>query len=286
MSSTRVASGSRSPATPSPPSTSWQKPWVVAIVAASKSASARASRARRASTTSRRPSASSRTTSSPEATAAAPARARPRPAARARGRAARRGHPREGHQQQLLQRRALGDVARRQRRDRVRLARPRARLEHGDARRQRAADVERRGSLRRVTRLVQPAARPTAGARSWPKRVGSPGSQRSSGARAARRAAPRTASAGRTTSSCSGSRSSFGKRSDSHSRARRSPPRRRSAADVGSERQRLAHPAVVEVDQHRELLQRVLALQRRSARDRDAAPEVRGARARPIVTAS
>ena len=39
--------GSTSPATPRPPSTSWQNPCVVAIVAASKSASARPSRPRR-----------------------------------------------------------------------------------------------------------------------------------------------------------------------------------------------------------------------------------------------
>ena len=54
------------------------------------------------------------------------------------------GDPREGDEQQLLQRRALGDVARGQRRDRVRLARPGARFQDGHARRERAADVERR----------------------------------------------------------------------------------------------------------------------------------------------
>ena len=36
-----------SPATPRPPRTSWQKPWVVAIVAPSKPANARARRSRR-----------------------------------------------------------------------------------------------------------------------------------------------------------------------------------------------------------------------------------------------
>ena len=54
------------------------------------------------------------------------------------------GHPRERHQQQLVQRCALGDVARGQRGDRVRLARPGTRLEHSDPDRQRPAKVERK----------------------------------------------------------------------------------------------------------------------------------------------
>ena len=56
-------------------------------------------------------------------------------------------HARERDEQQLVERRALGDVARRERGDRVRLAGAGARLEHGDAGRQRAADVERLRSL-------------------------------------------------------------------------------------------------------------------------------------------
>ena len=44
-----------------------------------------------------------------------------------------RGHARERHEQQLVERRALGDVARRERGDRVGLAGAGARLEHGDA---------------------------------------------------------------------------------------------------------------------------------------------------------
>ena len=52
-SSTNTASGSLSPATPSPASICWQNWWVVAIVAASKSASAGASRSRRRSTSRR-----------------------------------------------------------------------------------------------------------------------------------------------------------------------------------------------------------------------------------------
>jgi hypothetical protein len=54
-----------SPATPSPASTSWQNPCVVAIVAASNSASPRARRSRRFATSSGGPSARSLTTSSP-----------------------------------------------------------------------------------------------------------------------------------------------------------------------------------------------------------------------------
>jgi hypothetical protein len=48
-SSTKTASRSTSPATPRPLSTSWQNPCVVAIVAASKSATARARSSRRVS---------------------------------------------------------------------------------------------------------------------------------------------------------------------------------------------------------------------------------------------
>ncbi len=53
-----------------------------------------------------------------------------------------RGHPRERDQQQPVERRSLGHVARGQRGDRVGLAGPGARLEHRHARGQRAADVE------------------------------------------------------------------------------------------------------------------------------------------------
>ena len=73
-----TAPGSTSPATPEPASTSWQKPCVVAMVAASKAASARARRSRRARTASGAPCASSRTTPSP-ASGGAPARARSSP---------------------------------------------------------------------------------------------------------------------------------------------------------------------------------------------------------------
>ena len=71
-------------------------------------------------------------------------------------------HPREGHEQELLERRALGDVARGERGDRERLAGAGARLEHGDAGRQRAADVERpdvgRGAGHRSTTSSQASA--------------------------------------------------------------------------------------------------------------------------------
>jgi hypothetical protein len=51
-------------------------------------------------------------------------------------------HAREGHHQDLLQRDAVGDVAGGERGDRERLAGTGARLEHGHAGRERAADVE------------------------------------------------------------------------------------------------------------------------------------------------
>ena len=143
MSSTNVTPGSTSPATPSPPSTSWQKPCVVAIVALSKSASACASRRRRCSTSSGAPS-----REQPHDLVAVGRRARQRagepllgadePLAHAVAQLAGR-HPRERDEQQLLERHAVGDVAGRQRGDRVRLAGARARLEHGHAGRQRAA---------------------------------------------------------------------------------------------------------------------------------------------------
>ena len=89
-----------------------------------------------------------------------------------------RGHPRERDQQQPVQRHALGHVARGQRRDRVRLAGPRAGLEHGDAGRKRAADVERPAHASPTTSTAsRPRHRRSA---YWPKRVGSTGSHCSS----------------------------------------------------------------------------------------------------------
>ena len=85
---------------------------------------------------------------------------------------------------------ALGDVARRERGDRVRLAGARARLEHGHAGRQRAADVERRVLIGPPPARSR-AGRPTGAARSRPKRVGSLRlavlARRAAAARAARR---------------------------------------------------------------------------------------------------
>ena len=128
---------------PEPPSTSWQKPCVVAIVAASKRAIARASRAWRSRT-----SPPTRGEQRDHLVAVGGQRAGRTPSepllgvheplAHAVAQLAGR-HPRERHEQDLVQRRALGDVARRQRGDRERLAGARARLEHGDAGRQRAA---------------------------------------------------------------------------------------------------------------------------------------------------
>ena len=69
-------------------------------------------------------------------------------------------HPREGHEQQLVERHALGDVARGQRGDRVRLAGARARLEHGHAGRQRPADVERAAHVAPPRALSRPVPQP------------------------------------------------------------------------------------------------------------------------------
>ena len=154
-------SRSGSPAMPSPPSTSWQKPWVVAIVAASKSASAWRSRSRRAA---RRPRAEEQPLDS-SAGGAARASARSaldQPLAHALAQLAGR-HPREGDEQQLVQRRALGDVARGQRGDRERLAGAGARLEHGHAasaaaRRRRSVDHRTSRSQQRRSRAPAPTA--------------------------------------------------------------------------------------------------------------------------------
>ena len=180
MSSTNVTSGSTSPATPRPPSTSWQKPCVVAIVALSKSASAAARFARRCSTSSGVPVASSAVTASPGASPAwrarQPALGRDEPLAHAVAQLAGR-HPREGDEQQVLEPDALGDVAGRERGDRVRLAGAGAGLEDGHAGRQRAADVEAAHRISVRSCATRP---PHSRFASWPKRVCSPGSQRSS----------------------------------------------------------------------------------------------------------
>ena len=67
MSSAKTASRALSPAVPSPSSTCWQKPWVVAIVAASKSASARPMRSRRTASSPGVPALSRASTSSSRA---------------------------------------------------------------------------------------------------------------------------------------------------------------------------------------------------------------------------
>ena len=146
MSSTNVVSDSMSPSTPRPPSTSWQKPWVVAMVAESKSASAAASRSRRRAT-----SVGAAGGEQLHDRVVLRRRARQRalePLLRADQPLAHAlaqlpgGHAREGHHQDLLQRDALGHVAGGERGDRERLAGARARLEHGHAGRERPADVE------------------------------------------------------------------------------------------------------------------------------------------------
>ena len=147
-SSTNVVSGSMSPAMPRPPSTSWQKPWVVAIVAASKSAIARASRSRRVRTSSSVPPREQldylvapgrhHAAERPIEPALGAHESLAHAVAQLAGR-----HPGERDQQQLVERRALRDVAGGERGDGERLAGARARLEHRDPGGERAADVER-----------------------------------------------------------------------------------------------------------------------------------------------
>ena len=302
MSSTNVASGSTSPATPSPPSTSWQKPWVVAIVAASKSASARgeplAPHARPPSSV---PVASSATTSSVGGGARQRAVERllgaDQPLAHALAQLAGR-HAREGDEQQLVERRALGDVARGERGDRVRLAGARARLEHGHAGRQRPADVE--GLVSAVGhRSTPPRAeqrRPTAAARSG----------RSAWSRSSSQPSPGSSGRGGSASSSSNVRTPpkhelvlglvvLAWRSSSPTPTLAPRPCRRRARARGcgvggrghaGERQRLAHAAVVEVDERGELLERELARVRgrpRAARSARPSSRAGAATARPIV---
>ena len=132
-----------------PLSTCWQNPCVVAIVAASKSASAAATRARRRASSSAGHGGEQREhlvvgrRAGRRCAAAVQAgldvdEALADPRSQLSG-----GHPPERHEQHALERRALGDVAGGEGGDRERLAGAGAGLEQGDARRQRAAHVER-----------------------------------------------------------------------------------------------------------------------------------------------
>ena len=121
-----------------------------------------------------------------------------------------RGHAREGDEQELVERVALGDVARGERGDRVRLAGAGARLEHGHAGRQRAADVEAARISAAVAHSSASSAAHSRRARR-PKRAVDACQPRSS---AARRRASSVEACGSPpkTSRCSGSRSSSSKR--------------------------------------------------------------------------
>ena len=150
------------------------------------------------------PSASSRTTSS-RASGGAPASARSSPCsaddeplAHALAQLA-RGHPGEGHEQEPVERRALGHVARGERRDGVRLAGAGARLEHRDA--GRAAARRRRTAAAPVPPLIasvtssqrEQAVPQPAGVAAEARGLGGlPAVARLVGARRARRAARRT----------------------------------------------------------------------------------------------
>ena len=175
-----------------------------------------------------------------------------------------RGQAREGHEEDLVQRDAGRHVPGRERGDRVRLAGPRARLEDGHPCGEWTADVEAAGLAHRVSTFSwakTPAHRRRA---RTPKRVPSVACQsRSSGrgggaSRNSRGCWPPKASR------CSGSLSSLSKRnSEAHSReadrsgveslARRLRVGVRRLAGDG---QRLAQPAVHEIGEHGEVLER------------------------------
>ena len=133
---------------PSPPSTSWQKPWVVAIVAASKLGDGPGQAVARRSTASAGPSASSGDDRvvAPAERAGQRLAPSPRSALTRRSRTRSRSSPVAIRVKVTSSSRssgdALGDVAGGQRGDRVGLAGPGAGLEHGHAGGQRAADVE------------------------------------------------------------------------------------------------------------------------------------------------
>jgi hypothetical protein len=180
------------------------------------------------------------------------------------------GHAREGHEQELLERRAFGDVAGRERGMVNVFPVPALGLEDGDPGRQRAADVERLdvgGHALIARHLLGAAARPTAAARSAeargsprpsPRRLVGAGGSAST---AASGAPPRPARA-------RARGPPPGTVRDSHAPARAppaSPPRARRPRRpprTARERQRLAHAAVVEVDERGE----VRARRRRRAR--------------------
>ena len=206
-----------------------------------------------------------------------------------------RRHAGEGDEQDAVERRALGDVACRERRDRVRLAGPGARLEHGDARRQRPADVERpdvgRGAGHWSTTSSQASAPAHRRRASRPKRVVSVSSQ------------PSPRSSGRGPSSSRSREREYPaehelvlelgvlarevparlprlRRRGDRVLARRSPrgrtpptPRTRSAAAPASRGP--------EVDERPEVRERLVAVDRRDPRDRRA----RRVRTRPTVPA-
>ena len=303
----RPCRASMSPATPRLPRTSWQNPWVVAIVAASKSASARgeAVAARRAPRRRCR-AASSATTSSPLRGGAAPASARAEPAldrdeplADALAQLAGR-HPGERHEQQrpaACPRRRSAPPARRSCTSCPCRRSPRAPSRPSAAGRRRR--TARTRAHRSLTASCVEQRRPTAAARSAPNRVGSPRPsprpprRRAGGSREQLLERERAAEdelvlrlAVLAVEVASPTSTSLARR-----RHRRRLPR--GGRGVGGrgrarERQRLAQPAVAQVGERRELLERAAASARRPARCARSSTVARSAvaRARPMVTAA
>ena len=258
-----TASGSTSPAMPRPPSTSWQKPCVVAIVAASKSASARTSRSWRSCDLVRRPVGEQRhdlvgAGRRAGQRALEPCSADDQPLAHALAQLAGR-HARERHEQQLrpaaCPRRRSAPRARRSCTSCRCPRSPRARSRRSAAGRRRrtaaTADLEV-AHTRRVTapRSTQQAGPQPPREAAEARRLGVvPAVARLVRCGPAARAERRTPAMPPKTSWCSGSRPRFGNPSPTPTRARgvrRRRPRdrarrRRRRSVMAGERQRLAH---------------------------------------------
>ena len=179
-------------------------------------------------------------------------------------------HPRERHDQELRRWNALGDEPSDQSGDRERLPRAGARLEQRHAARKRPAEVELPHPARRAHRSISSsrARSPSQSRRAYrPARDGSSIAQPSpcSSSRGGSSNSSSTVRVPPSTSRCSGSASSFGKFQSDGPFLPGSSPSVLAGGDRGGvrgrglavERQRLAHPALEEVDEHGKVAQRL-----------------------------
>ena len=205
-------------------------------------------------------------------------------------------HARERHEQDPLQRRAVGDVACRESRDRVRLAGPGARLENGHASWQRPGDVERGRLKLRVHCVVTSSQLSTPSHRRRarrPKRevsdICQPGPRSSAcGASISSSSTLRTPPRTSWCSSSASSPSNLYREVQASPAAVAASSPRRGGARVGGRaravhRQGLAHAPVIQLDQRLQVLERQpsavlgLAGKRRDPRDRHGARPARAA---------